>query len=159
MTVVAGSKNTALPIMARPRVYATDEERQAALRASWQKYNAAHRAERAAHNTTYCQRGDIKQRRKELRVARSIAKRPADATPSQEIPVPTLQNNPSTVLDILSPQPPVPVLTNPVLPQPEDVEFEIAPDAPQQVLGPQDFYTASQEDVYKYYPYTTVRRT
>ena len=83
----------------------------------------------------------------------------ADATPSQEIPVPTLQENPSTVLDILSPQPPVPVQTNPVLPQPEDVEFEIAPDASQQVLGPQDFYTASQEDVYKYYPYTTVRRT
>lgn len=85
----------------------------------------------------------------------------ADATPSQEIPVPTLQENPSTVLDILSPQPPVPVQTNPVLPQPEDVEFETAPEAPQQVLGPQDFYTASQDslDVYKYYPYTTVHRT
>ena len=85
----------------------------------------------------------------------------ADATPSQEIPVPTLQENPSTVLDILSPQPPVPVQTNPVLPQPEDVEFETAPEAPQQVLGPQDFYSPSQDslDVYKYYPYTTVHRT
>ena len=71
--------------MARPRVYATDDERQAALRASWQKYNAAHRAERAAHNKTYCQRGDIKQRRKELRVARLIARRSADATPSTSL--------------------------------------------------------------------------
>ena len=99
----------------------------------------------------------------------------ADATPSQEIPVPTLQENPSTVLDILAPQPPVPVQTNtrdqtilgspvrtnPVLPQPEDVEIVTAPEAPQQVLGPQDFYSSSQDplDVYKYYPYTTVRRT
>ena len=83
----------------------------------------------------------------------------ADATPSQEIPVPTLQENPSTVLDILPPPPPVPVQTNPVLPQPEDVVFEIAPEAPQ-VLGPQDFYSPSQDslDVYNYYPYTTVRR-
>ena len=73
--------------MARPRVYASDEERQAALRASWQKYNAAHRAERAAHNKAYCQREDVKQRRKERRVARTIAKRSADATPfSQEQP-------------------------------------------------------------------------
>ena len=85
----------------------------------------------------------------------------ADAIPSEENPAPTLQENPSTVLDILSPQPPVPVQTNPVLPQLEDVEFETAPEAPQQVLGPQDFYTASQDslDVYKYYPYTTVHRT
>ena len=68
--------------MARPRVYATGEERRAALRASWQKYNAAHRAERAAHNKAYCQREDIKQHRRELRVARTIAKRSAEATPS-----------------------------------------------------------------------------
>ena len=70
--------------MARPRVYATDEERRAALRASWQKYNAAHRAERAAHNKAYCQREDVKQRRKERRVAPTIAKRSADATPSSQ---------------------------------------------------------------------------
>ena len=70
--------------MARPRVYATDEERRAALRASWQKYNAAHRAERAAHNKAYCQREDVKQRRKERRVALTIAKRSADATPSSQ---------------------------------------------------------------------------
>ena len=70
--------------MARPRVYATDEERRAALRASWQKYNAAHRAERAAHNKAHCQREDVKQRRKERRVALTIAKRSADATPSSQ---------------------------------------------------------------------------
>ena len=70
--------------MARPRVYATDEERRAALRASWQKYNAAHRAERAAHNKAYCQREDVKQRRQERRVALTIAKRSADATPSSQ---------------------------------------------------------------------------
>ena len=85
MTAVAGINNTPpLPPMARPRVFASDEERQAALRASWQKYNAAHRAERAAHNKAYCQRGDTKQRRKELRVVRAIAKRSADATPSDQ---------------------------------------------------------------------------
>ena len=70
--------------MARPRVYATEEERQAALRASWQKYNAAHRAERAAHNKAYCQREDVKQHRKERRVARTIAKRSAEAAPSSQ---------------------------------------------------------------------------
>ena len=70
--------------MARPRVYATDEERQAALRASWQTYNVAHRAERAAHNKAYCQREDIKQRRTELRAARANAKRSAGGTPSSQ---------------------------------------------------------------------------
>ena len=84
MTSVQALKTTSVPIMARPRVYATDEERQAALRASWHKYNVAHRAERAVHNKAYCQREDIKQRRKELRVAHTIAKRSADPTPSQE---------------------------------------------------------------------------
>ena len=51
--------------MARPRVYATDEERKAALRASWQKYNAAHKAERAAHNKAYCTREEVKAKRRE----------------------------------------------------------------------------------------------
>ena len=58
--------------MARPRVYATEEERQAALRASWQKYNAAHRAERAAHNKLYCVREDVKARKKTLATGRAI---------------------------------------------------------------------------------------
>ena len=70
--------------MVRPRVYVTEEERQAALRASWQKYNLARRAERAARNKVYCQREDVKERRKELRIARTEAKR--DTPPSVENP-------------------------------------------------------------------------
>ena len=54
-------KNT----MARPQIYATEEQRQAAKRASWQKYNVAHKAERAAHNKVYCQREDVKAKRRE----------------------------------------------------------------------------------------------
>ena len=51
--------------MGRPQVYATEEQRQAAKRASWQKYNVAHKAERAAHNKVYCQREDVKAKRRE----------------------------------------------------------------------------------------------
>ena len=51
--------------MARPRIYATEEQRQAAKRASWQKYNLAHKSERAAHNKVYCQREDVKAKRRE----------------------------------------------------------------------------------------------
>ena len=61
--------------MARQRVYATEEERRAAIKASYQKYNLTHRKARAAHNKAYCQREDIKQRRRELRVARTRALR------------------------------------------------------------------------------------
>ena len=50
----------------RPKLYHTDEERRAALRAAWRKYNKAHRAERSAHNKIYSQRDDVKQRRREL---------------------------------------------------------------------------------------------
>ena len=53
--------------MARPRLYATEEERLAARRASWQKYNLAHASERAAHNKLYCKREDVKAKRHELR--------------------------------------------------------------------------------------------
>ena len=84
------------------------------------------------------------------------------ALPGQENLSPTIPENPSTVLNILGPQPPMPVQTNPVLPQQEEVKNEIAPEAPQQVLGPQDFYIPSSQDsldVYKYYPYTTIHRT
>ena len=52
--------------MGRPRIYATEEQRQAAKRASWQKYNLAHKSERAAHNKVYCQREDVKAKRREL---------------------------------------------------------------------------------------------
>ena len=56
--------------MARPRLYSTEEERQDAKQASWQKYNKAHKAERAAHNKQYCQREDVKERRRQLRIQR-----------------------------------------------------------------------------------------
>ena len=59
--------------MARPRLYATEEERLAAKRASWQKYNLAHASERAAHNKLYCKRGDVKEKRRELRKLKKSA--------------------------------------------------------------------------------------
>jgi hypothetical protein len=59
--------------MARPPVYATEEERLAARRASWQKYNLSHASERAAHNKMYCKRDDVKEKR---RVIRKLKKSP-----------------------------------------------------------------------------------
>ena len=61
--------------MARQRVYATDEERRAAIKAIYQQYKSTHREARAAHNKAYCQREDVKQRKRELRVARTLALR------------------------------------------------------------------------------------
>ena len=58
--------------MGRPQVYATDEQRQAAKRASWQKYNVAHKAKRAAHNKAHCLRGDVKAKRREIYRAKKI---------------------------------------------------------------------------------------
>ena len=52
--------------MARPRLYATEEERRAAQRAAWQKYNKAHKQERANHNRQYCQREEVKARRRDM---------------------------------------------------------------------------------------------
>ena len=52
--------------MARPRLYATEEERRAAQRAAWQKYNKAHKQERAAHNRAYIQREEVKARRRAM---------------------------------------------------------------------------------------------
>jgi len=58
--------------MARPRLYATEEERREALRASWQKYNKAHKQERAAHNKAYVQREDVKARRRFMNRQRAL---------------------------------------------------------------------------------------
>ena len=55
-----------MAIRGRPKLYYTDEERRAALRAAWRKYNKAHRSERCAHNKIYSKRDDVKQRRREL---------------------------------------------------------------------------------------------
>ena len=45
----------------------TEQERIAARRAAWQKYNEAHRAERAAHNKEYVQKDIVKARRRQMR--------------------------------------------------------------------------------------------
>ena len=52
--------------MGRPKLYHAEDERRAALRAAWRKYNRAHRTERCAHNEVYSKRDDVKQRRREL---------------------------------------------------------------------------------------------
>lgn len=46
----------------------TDEERIAARRAAWQKYNVAHKEARAAHNKEYVQKPIVKERRRQKRV-------------------------------------------------------------------------------------------
>ncbi len=56
--------------MARPRLYATDAECLEAKRMAWQKYNKAHKAERAAHNKQYCQREDVKERRRSIYIVK-----------------------------------------------------------------------------------------
>ena len=45
----------------------TEQERIAARRAAWQKYNEAHRAERAVHNKEYVQKDIVKARRSQMR--------------------------------------------------------------------------------------------
>ena len=64
--------------MARPRLYATEEERQAAQREAWQKYNKAHKQERAAHNKTYVQREEVKTRRRFMNKQRASQARVGD---------------------------------------------------------------------------------
>ena len=60
--------------MARPRLYSTEEERRDAKQASWQKYNKAHKAERAAHNKEYVQKDNVKARRSQLRAQSSLGR-------------------------------------------------------------------------------------
>ena len=78
--------------MGRPQVYATDEQRQAAKRASWQKYNVAHKAERAAHNKMYCQRDDVKAKRREIYGRKSLKR----LIPPREIDFSLLCKNETT---------------------------------------------------------------
>ena len=52
--------------------YATEEERIAARRNAWTKYNQAHRIERAAHNKEHVQKEYVKARRRE-RYAERVA--------------------------------------------------------------------------------------
>ena len=94
--------------------------------------------------------------------------------PTQEIPAPVVQDtrtvpiqeNPSAGLDALSLQPPNPEETNifqgsqvqPDFQEKQPVQTETAPEVPNQVLGPQDFYPSLKQplDPYKHYPYTTL---
>ncbi len=61
--------------MARPRLYATEEDRRDAQREAWQKYNKAHKQERAAHNKTYVQREAVKARRRFMKRQRALQAR------------------------------------------------------------------------------------
>ena len=65
----------------------TEPERIAARRATWQKYNEEHRAERAAHNKAYVQKEDVKARRRQSRVVRtqSIPERVQASDPAQRV--------------------------------------------------------------------------
>ena len=65
--------------MAHP-IY-TEEERIAARRATWRKYNHAHKAARAAHNKEYVQKEDVKARRRQMRT-RSTAQ---ESEPAQRV--------------------------------------------------------------------------
>ena len=70
--------------------------------------------------------------------------------PTQEIPVPVpIQENPSAGLDQILPD----------FQGEQPVKFETAPEAPNQVLDPQDFYPSLKQplDPYKHYPYTLPR--
>ena len=52
--------------------YATEEERIAARRNAWAKYNQAHRIERAAHNKEHVQKEYVKARRRERYAERVV---------------------------------------------------------------------------------------
>ena len=69
--------------------------------------------------------------------------------PTQEISVPVpIQENPSTGLDQILPD----------FQGKQPVKIETTPEAPNQVLGPQDFNPSLKQplDPYKHYPYTTL---
>ena len=66
-------------------LYSTEEERRASRRATYAKYNQAHKAERAAHNKAYVQRPDVKAKRREayLRKASASLNRNGNANTTQ----------------------------------------------------------------------------
>ena len=67
----------------------TEQERIAARRAAWQKYNEAHRAERAAHNKEYVQKDIVKARRRQMRAQSRVhtidTQAPMDREPAQRV--------------------------------------------------------------------------
>ena len=62
----------------------TEEERIAARRATWRKYNHAHKAERAAHNKEYVQKTFVKARRSQTRAQLRIQTLASGMTPLYE---------------------------------------------------------------------------
>ncbi len=69
----------------------TEQERIAARRAAWQKYNEAHRAERAAHNKEYVQKDIVKARRSQMRAQSRV--HTIDTIDSIDTQAPTLIMN------------------------------------------------------------------
>ena len=64
----------------------TEQERIAARRAAWQKYNSAHKEERAAHNKQYVQKVDVKARRRQMRAqSRVLTQALMDREPAQRV--------------------------------------------------------------------------
>ena len=64
----------------------TEQERVAARRAAWQKYNSAHKEERAAHNKQYVQKVDVKARRRQMRAqSRVHTQALMDREPAQRV--------------------------------------------------------------------------
>ena len=66
--------------MALPRY--TPEQRRAARLASWQKYNEAHKADRAEHNKQYVKQPHIRERRLAMARARYALRRSSSRTPA-----------------------------------------------------------------------------
>ena len=70
----------------------TEQERIAARRAAWQKYNEAHRAERAAHNKEYVQKDIVKARRRHRKSTQRAQSR-VHTTGTTDTQAPTLIMN------------------------------------------------------------------
>ncbi len=71
------------------RMAYTEQERVAARRAAWQKYNSAHKEERAAHNKEYVQKENVKARRRQMRAQSRVhtldSQAPMDREPAQRV--------------------------------------------------------------------------
>ena len=64
----------------------TKQERIVARRAAWQKYNRAHKDERATHNKEYVQKENVKARRRQMRAqSRVHTQAPMDREPAQRV--------------------------------------------------------------------------
>ena len=73
----------------------TEQERVAARRAAWQKYNEAHRAERAAHNKEYVQKDIVKARRLLRRQIRAQSRVQTTGTTDTQAPTLIMNREPA----------------------------------------------------------------